>query len=192
MNKLIILLLVTMAALSCTKKDRPVIPGSPAMKYIDLQNAEVTHQQPFLLDINSDGITDFSFSTLLVGDPVLGRDRLQFYAYSKISTCLLNDSNDESPVLVKGDRIAAVHTGYLWWEISAIVLAEKITRSNGSVNWEGRWNNANHRYLPVSIKKSGETYYGWVELSMDTHSEKMILHRSAICIEADLPVKAGH
>lgn len=192
MKLLFVIILLTGAGFACSKKDRSPYHGHPSMRYTDLRDAEVKLNQPFLLDINADGIRDFSFSTLLVGDPVLERDRLQFYASSGIHTSLLNDASDESPVLHKGELISSIHTGYLWWELSSIVLAEKITSTYGSVHWEGRWMNAFHRYLPVRVNKSGETYFGWVEISMDTTQGKLILHRSAIGMEAGKPVRAGY
>jgi hypothetical protein len=127
----------------------------------------------------------------LVGDPILQRDRLQFIAHSKIDDNLLNNDEDQSPVLNRYDLISETHQGYQWYEISAIVLAEKITTMT-SVFWEGLWKNASHKYLPVQIKRNNKLYHGWIELSFDTAAEKLILHRSAISTEAGKDVKAGY
>jgi hypothetical protein len=88
------------------------------------------------------------------------------------------------------DVISRNVTGYTWWEISAIVLAEKIITYTES-HWEGAWKNADHKYLPVQMKKQGKLYHGWIELSFNTTEEKLILHRSAISKEEDKDVKAG-
>jgi hypothetical protein len=50
---------------------------------------------------------------------------------------------------------------------------------------------ANHKYLPVYLKKNGHVYFGWIELSFDTIAEKIILHRAALCTEAGQKIKAG-
>src|SRR5439155_20250618 len=103
---------------------------------------------------------------------------------------LLNYQVDESPMLQKGDSIALSHPGYNLWEISSIVLAEKIIDNNGN-HWEGLWKNADHQYLPVQVEKNNKLYHGWIELSFDTTREVMILHKSAISTEENKTVKAG-
>jgi hypothetical protein len=193
MNKMFSLVLVILVFSAC-KKDKPAIPveeEGPEMQYHDLQNAEVKDHQSKRIDLNNDGITDFFFATLLVGDPVLRRDRLQFYAYSMVETYLLNDNKDQSPVLNKSDEISNQHNGYQWFDLSAIVLAEKITPLTESPFWEGDWKLANHKYLPVYVGKNGDIYYGWIELSFDAPAEKMILHRAALCTEPGQKIKAG-
>jgi hypothetical protein len=127
----------------------------------------------------------------LVGDPVLQRDRKQFVVNSGIKRNLLNDANDQSPVLNKMDTISKKQQGYLWWQISSIVLAEKISTDSGS-SWEGLWKNASHNYLPIQVEKNGRLYHGWIELSFSTTGEKLVLHRAAISSEEEKTVKAGY
>ena len=186
----IILLLLT----ACKKEPLPVTPPSephPQMLYKDLLNAEVNYQHSKTIDIDGDGSIDFYFGVQLVGDPVLQRDRKQFMANSVVKRNLLNDLNDQSPVLNKLDTISKVHQGYTWWEISAIVLTEKII-TNTNVYWDGVWKAANHNYLPIQVEKAGKLYHGWIELSVDTAAEKLILHRAALSKEEDKTVKAGY
>jgi hypothetical protein len=161
------------------------------MAYIDLNGATVSFQQRAkVLDIDGDGKTDFGFGVQLLGDPVLQRDRLQYLVHSAPKCNLLNDAKDQSPVLGKMDRISIKHPGYDWWEISTIVLAEKIS-TNTSTSWDGPWRNAEHNYLPIQIEKGGKFYHGWIELSFSMAEEKLILHRAAICKEEGISVFAG-
>ncbi|MGZ3845957.1 MAG: hypothetical protein ACXVBJ_16070 [Flavisolibacter sp.] len=194
MKKYLLLAIVTIVV-ACGKEKPPVptVPpdsSDPVMTYRDLQNKEVKYGQLQEIDVDGDGSKDIRFNVLLVGDPVLQRDRVQFYANSGIKRNLLNNSVDESPMLNKGDSISKKHPGYDWWEISAIVLAEKIIDNNGSY-WQGLWKNADHKYLPIQFEKDSKLYHGWVELSFNTTEEKLILHKAAISTEADKRVRAG-
>ena len=94
-------------------------------------------------------------------------------------------------MLSRGEEVRAQYPSYDWYEVSAIVLAEKITPVNGEPYWQGPWKNVAHKFLPVMIRKEDKSYYGWIELSFDTAAEKMILHRVAICTEANREVKTG-
>ncbi|MGZ3937625.1 MAG: hypothetical protein ACXVLT_02855 [Flavisolibacter sp.] len=194
MKKYLLLAIVTIVV-ACGKEKPPVptVPpdsSDPVMTYRDLQNKEVKYGQLQEIDVDGDGSKDIRFNVLLVGDPVLQRDRVQFYANSGIKRNLLNNSVDESPMLNKGDSISKKHPGYDWWEISAIVLAEKIIDNNGSY-WQGLWKNADHKYLPIQFEKNSKLYHGWVELSFNTTEEKLILHKAAISTEAEKRVRAG-
>ena len=192
MKKLLIFLLAGSLLASCQKDALEPLPAPhPVMLYKNLQNAEVAPSQPRSVDINNDGQNDFSFGVLLVGDPILQRDRLQYLANSKIGTNLLNNEADQSPMLNKNDLVTTIYQGYQWFEISAIVLAEKITTMT-EIHWDGLWKNSSHNYLPVQIKQNGKLYNGWIELSFDTAAEKLILHKAAISTEENKPVKAGY
>jgi hypothetical protein len=196
MKKNLIVLSVMMILISCRKEDNTMPPPPdnrphPVMLYKDLGSASAGYGHLQALDIDSDGINDFYFSAQLVGDPILQRDRLQFYANSRERRNLLNDVNDQSPMLNLMDPISKVYPGYTWYEISSIVLAEKIITDSGT-SWEGRWKTANHNFLPVQIQKDRKLYHGWIELSFDMSNEVVILHRSALSTEADREVKAGY
>lgn len=195
MRKILQVVAVAFTIVACTKepvRSKPESPPSshPEMIYSDLQNAEVYYGKTQFVDVDRDGSKDFFFGVQLVGDPVLQRDRMQFYTFSGIKRNLLNNDVDESPMLNRSDSISKNHPGYTWWEISAIVLAEKITDYNGSY-WQGLWKNADHKYLPLQIEKDKKLYHGWIELSFRPDEGKLILHRSAISKEEEKPVLAG-
>ena len=194
MNKYLFsaLLLIIIAGCKKDPADHPTPgPVHPEMLYKDLGNFEVSKGHSQILDIDNDGITDCSFSVQLVGDPIMKVDKLQYYVFSRIKRNLLNDQNDESPILNKYDLIKNEHPGYTWYELSSIVLAQKII-SDGGNSWIGLWKNADHKYLPFQIVKDGNLYHGWIELSMNTVTEKLVLHRSGISTEANKEVKAGY
>jgi len=195
MRKILMASLVAACAFAACKKE-PVKPTPPTethpqMLYTDLHDAEVKYLQPKTVDVNNDGAADFSFGVLLVGDPVLQRDRAQFGVSSGIERNLLNDANDQSPKLQKLEIVSKNHPGYTWWQISHIVLAEKIITATNT-SWDGIWKNAAHNYLPIQVEKEQKLYHGWIELSFNTAEEKLVLHRAALSKEAEKDVKAGY
>jgi hypothetical protein len=194
MNKLLLLAFTLFLFSSCEKNPVCEEPENPyaRMHYTDLQNFEVKYGTYKRVDVDGDGTTDYSFETLLVGDALGQRDRLQFYANSKIETYQPVNESEQVPQLSAGEMVRMQYPGYTWYEITAIVLAEKITPVTGQPYWDGQWKTASHKYLPIMIRKNGQRFYGWVELSFDTAAEKMILHRAAISIEAEREVKAGY
>jgi hypothetical protein len=193
MTKYLFFATVSVLLVACGKEKVPAkepVKTHPIMIYTDLQNKEVKYGKFQYVDVDGDGPYDFLFNVVLVGDPILQRDRVQFYANSGINRNLLNSDVDESPMLSKGDSISKIHAGYQWWEISAIVLAEKIVTNDGSF-WQGKWKNADHKYLPIQIEKNNKLYHGWIELSFNTAEEKLILHKAAISTEEDKSIQAG-
>jgi hypothetical protein len=180
--------------IACKKENTAItpapLPAHPQMVYTDLQHAAVKFLQSKRVDVDGDGSTDFSFGVLLVGDPILQRDKLQFYVNSGVKRNLLNDDQDQSPVLNKFDSIGKNHPGFTWWEISAIVLAEKVIDNSGT-SWQGLWKNADHKYLPIQVDKNGKLFHGWIELSFSTSEENLILHKAALSTEQERSVQAG-
>jgi hypothetical protein len=182
---------------SCKKSvDTVVLPPPPTephpqMIYKNLKDAEVQYLQTKTVDVTNDGAADFVFGVRLLGDPVLQRDRRQFVVNSGVQRNLLNNAADQSPVLNKLDTIGKRHEDYQWWQISSVVLAEKIITYSGTY-WDGLWTNANHNYLPIQVEKNGRLFHGWIELSFSTTGEKLILHRAAISAEEEKTVKAGY
>lgn len=197
MKNLFLFSLVILVLAGCKKEntEHNVPPVSslphPVMIYKSFEGTQVSYRRPVFLDIDNDGIKDFSFGVILVGDPILQRDRLQFYANSGQKRNLLNDEMDQSPVLNLMDPISKTYTGYTWYQLSAILLAEKIITFNGNY-WDGQWKNASHKFLPVQEEKNGKLYQGWIEISFDTMNEVLIIHKSGISTEEGREVKAGY
>jgi hypothetical protein len=193
MNKYFFSAVLLMVIAGCKKDSvQPIpVPVHPLMFYKDLGNFEVSKGLSLTLDFDNDGISVCSFSVQLVGDPIMKVDKLQYYVSSRIKRNLLNDQNDESPILNKYDLIKNEHPGYTWYELSFILLTQKII-SDGGNTWLGLWKNADHKYLPFQIVKDNNLFHGWIELSMNTVTGKLILHRSGISTEANKEVKAGY
>ena len=186
--------MIVIALVSC-KKDKLVVPSipHPEMEYFNLNDTSVKADTPgFSIDINHDGRKDLAFTTLLVGDPVFQVDKLQFLIRSNIQVNLPVDAYEQIPVMNPGDSIVSEDfNGYHWWELSTIVLVQKIIYFNHSPVWEGNWKNAVHKYVPYQVINNNLRYNGWVELSVDVAGERVILYKAAVCKEANKVVTAG-
>jgi hypothetical protein len=187
-------LLLFVSLIGCNKKDRQDIPP-PApvqMRHTNLNDLALGFGQQKQLDLDGDNAVDLFFSTVLIGDPILERDRRQYFAGSMLHVSLLINDNEEMPVLNAGNTIAAqAPQGYNWYNANSAVLAEKIIPMIGNPFWEGNWKNVQHKYMPVQVTKGNEKYFGWVEVSFDMATGKMILHRAAIATQPNRAVTAG-
>lgn len=171
--------------------DKPAEDAS-AMNYIDLKNKEVKFNESATVDLNKDGVIDIHFHTLLVGDPIAQQDKRKYLATSLINCRLPVNINENAPVLLKGEAVPLENfAGYKWYEITQIELAQKITGMTGEPFWEGLWKSSNHQYLPVQVVVNKQRFNGWVELSFDTNSEKIILHKAALSKTPEKYVIAG-
>ena len=190
MNKLVSFLLLMVLFSSCDKEDVP----NPArtMRYTDLQDTEITAGIHKRVDLDGDGRNDLLFKTMLLGDGPGQRVRLQFYANTSIDTYQPVNDHEESPILAKDAPITLQYPDFTWYGITAIALTEKVTLTpSGETFWDGLWKNAFHKYLPVQVKKNGQSFLGWVEMSFDKAEEKLILHKAAISTVADKAIRAG-
>ncbi|HPH86650.1 MAG TPA: hypothetical protein PLC48_14365 [Ferruginibacter sp.] len=180
---------------SCKKdpQSTPVVP-LPAMEYFDLNDRAISENTAgFLLDVNHDGRNDLAFSTLLVGDPINQVDKLQFLIGSNIAINLPVNNNEEVPVMNSGATIPLGNfDGYRWFELSSVMLVQKITSFTEPPVWEGHWKNAIHKFLPFQVADSGKLYNGWVEISSDIAGEKMLLHKAALSKEPNAIIQAGY
>ena len=189
-------LMFTLGVSSCTKEKKPApVPVTPplAMEYFNLDNKEITADAPgFFLDVNHDGRRDLAFTTLLVGDGINRVDKVQFLISSNIKVNLPVNESEEIPVMSRGDLVVPGNfSGYHWFELSSILLVQKVISFTAPPVWEGHWKTAVHKYLPYQVVADEKIYNGWVELSVDIAHEKIVLHKAAICKEANKSVKAG-
>ncbi|HEY6505531.1 MAG TPA: hypothetical protein VIZ28_16265 [Chitinophagaceae bacterium] len=192
---IILILFLVLAFTACNKKEiiiQPPPQPPPQMRYTNLDNIAVKFGQHKILDIDGNNTPDLLFSTILVGDPVLRRDRRQYYVNAAFDVFSLVNGQEQTPALNSGDAITLNdHPGFNWFNASSVVLAEKIIEETGPDHWEGNWKNADHKFIPVQVRKNDLRYNGWVEASFKTDTGELVLHRAAISIEAGKTIKAG-
>ena len=181
--------LVLLGACHKTSEKSPV---TPVIDYIEF-NKEIAFTQYFSFDLDSNGSKDFLFYTLLVGDPILGRDYHQYHIVSSIGASFPIDTLNEQTPALAGNMAISPHSpaGLSWYVATDSWIARKVIGTTGAPYWEGNWKDASHRYLAIRVDRAGHGYYGWLEVSFDATAEKIILHRAALCREAGKEVKAG-
>jgi len=180
---------------SCSRTEE-VIPEPEKeirMEYFNLENKEIKYGYPSSsIDLNHDGKYDIRFETLLVGDPIEQVDKVQFLISTSIGVCLPVNINESIPFMNIGDSIPLDDfNGYMWFELSSILLVQKVISFNLPDKWEGTWREANHKFIPFQVKTADKRYNGWVEISADILNEKLILHKAAISTNANKTVCAG-
>jgi hypothetical protein len=196
MKKILLVILLSVSLAACQKEivyTRPILPEPhPEMVYTDLGNVSVKFGKQKAVDIDGDNAIDLLFSTMLVGDPILRRDKRQYYVNAFFDVFLLTNDHEETPALNYRDAITiGNHTTFNWYNASSVVVAEKIIEQTGPVHWEGNWKNADHKYLAVQLRKADLLYTGWVEASFKADTEELILHRAAIAVKPGKNIKAG-
>ena len=195
MKKIVLAGMIALASVSCKKEKITTQPQppvtNPVMQYLELGNRAIPFGQHSIVDVDRDGQDDLLFSTMLVGDPIHQLDRRMYFVSSSTQTKLLQNNDNQSPVLNKNDQVMLLHPGYQWLEVTSLLLAEKVVPVQGNSFWRGLWQEANHQYLPIQVHRTNQTFQGWVELSFDKTQERMILHKAALSTEPDKTVRAG-
>lgn len=191
-----LVLLAVLGVITACKKAKPINPGPPpgshpAMSYVDLEGDAVSFNNYKILDLDKNGQYDIVFSTMLVGDPIYQVDKRQWLVNSSFNTSL-PVKNETIPVMNYGDSIPVKKfSGYEWYNASGIVLAQQIISFTQNPYWVGEWKAASHQYLPIQLKINNNLFNGWIEISFSSADEKVLLHKAAVCLEANMGIIAG-
>lgn len=183
---------------SCKKEESasgpgPVTPPPAETIGIDLGQKEIKYgASPISLDFDNDGTRDFLFSVTLVGDPAMGLVKRKFMASSGVKSLFAVNENEEVPCMNKGENIPLDDfNGYNWNLVLAVKLVERTENMAGEINWYGNWKGAVKKYLPFQMMINNQRHNGWVELSIDITSQKVVLHKAVYTKEAEKEIKAG-
>ncbi|MFT3826352.1 MAG: hypothetical protein QM731_20685 [Chitinophagaceae bacterium] len=189
---------VALLLAACSKKDKPVVdqpePGAPEMIYTDLKNTGVKQGQSFVIDLDKDGTNDIAFGNWYIGKPSEHKDEVLFFTTSYVHSQLLMDTTTEStPRFNNGEKIpfASLPEHHQWYVVSLAELTRKNIPENKAPYWDGLWKQADHQYIAVLVQKQAGTYAGWVEVSVDTNGERLVLHKAAISKIPGAEVRAG-
>jgi hypothetical protein len=182
--------------LAACKKNPPVevpVPApAPQMIYKDFHDSVIRFNRAATFDLDGTGSWDVVFTTQLTGDPLSQQDKWQWLVNSSFDASLPVNVEEQIAVMQKGDEINATNpAGYNWYNASSILLAQKIIGMNAPAYWDGLWKDASHRYIAIQINKNNAMYYGWIEVSFNAATDRLIVHRSGVSQEGGKAVKAG-
>jgi len=192
MKSILTFIFVGLMAASC-HKDPVQTPDKPAapMKYVELHDFELPFGKGVSIDLDQDGQKDIFFASVLVGDPLAHADKHQFIFSTSPFTFSPVDDNEETPALAQSRTISdSSFPGHHWYNAN-VILAQKIIMENVPDTWLGNWKDKSHHYIVLRVDQQGKPFYGWMEVSFDMQTEKIILHRAALCKESGREIRAG-
>jgi hypothetical protein len=125
----------------------------------------------YQLDLNHDGVVDFSLSNtvnittdqffwqLLMGVPA---------GNSVVANFVYHGFPNSAHAMVAGSKIGPGATFYK----SRAMLAS-VYYGGGGLNLEGKWVDVSDRYLGLKFQISGETHYGWARMNVQVNTTKL-------------------
>jgi len=185
--KLLFSTIVTIALIITT--DKPVAveePTSSTVAYFrPAAEASFGYANPFYLDIDKDGKSDFSFQTVS-----FSQDGQVYTQY------LVNPMNDNQVMHVEGSA-AIAEAGELisedlprgnvhWSDAHAEIIESRYTGE--SMDWFGTWSGGRDQYLGIKLVKEGKSYLGWVRVEVNPETEMAYVKEYAINRQAGAQV----
>ncbi len=151
---------------------------------VPLGNSAVYINQSQSLDIDGDGDTDLSFVTVLTQED--GTTQLHYRVFPTASNRVF-EVGGRALMLTRGQLIEPGNP----FDKNVAPLVTRV-EATGSYSWQGDWLHADNHYLGFLHRMSdGGAQYGWVRLSFDRASEKLILHEFGYRIRSNQGIAAG-
>ncbi len=137
--------------------------------YTNLGNRTVAYNQSQTIDLDNEGQPELSFSVMLAQEN--GINQLQYRVYALRANKVFEVAG-RALKMSEGQMIEPGNP----FDKNVAPLVTRL-ESNGSITWQGDWLEANRGYLGFQFQLAdGETRYGWVRMSFDRTTEKLILH----------------
>ncbi len=137
--------------------------------------------QQYSLDLNNDGVSDFTFS-VSGGTSRCSGECGGHQSSVKVSPT----SGSRNKIEVNGgipgyplalDTLNIIDNSDLWAAASGQTLRYYRSCSCGSSAAYGNWNNSTDKYLGLKLIKGTNTYYGWVRLSVNVSFGAILIIR---------------
>lgn len=183
--------IATLLLVSCNNPSSEILPPSTQF-YKNLNDVEAGYTFPYVLDIDNDGITEYRFTTGVIVDD-LG-EHLRFVVYGAINNGVLNGHNQNALPLAEGDIIEA--SGVFSKGTEPLVV-RTITPIN-TIVWSGDWRNLSNHYIGIAFRPSSSSqgvaspvFYGWIKISFNQATEKIIIHEMGYQTIPNTPIRAG-
>ncbi len=197
LTKMILSAVILIFSQSCKKENNPVIAPDILFKTLD---STLQYNKHVTLDVNSDGVTDFYFSEVLIVENNIGH--LLFYANGSSQQGCRIMVQSQPEVILGGlwakpiDSATVISetiiTGSHWNNFLEKSLMLDITEDAAyQKNYHGLWLNKKNYYLAIKPVINGKTHYGWVRISHTTGEEKLTIHDFAYNKIPGQGIKAG-
>ena len=172
-----------------TESTQPVA----TMGFKNLNNMEINSASKLVvLDVNDDGDYDLSFDVKRDNeDPKMIRQARFQVASSFYSSLPLNANGEVEPMIQSSYIPTENFKGNTWQKEKTATLIEKNISESGTIRWSGNWANVGKKYLAFQIQKKNDRFSGWIELTEDVFSNKIILHKAAFSKVSGKTIKAG-
>jgi hypothetical protein len=159
--------------------DEPVTDGFAYRKL----NKTLGYNKPLFLDVDADGTTDFTFSSVLLEE----NDKPYLYL---LATTKSGSGNkvfvQKGPELVinalytypfeDGQTVEATTANNgKWTETGQKGFILGVSETANGKNQYGLWVNKTDKYLGIQFKIAGQVHYGWVRLSHDTAKNEIVI-----------------
>lgn len=148
--------------------------------------AEFAIGQNYFLDMDNDGIDDFSFNTASMYE----NDAVQ----TKFLVHALNDNkilgwNEYAMINESNEQIAEDNNDSEWRSGAGEII--KQTTNGVQSSWDGLWSGDRAQYLAVSLQKGEQNYLGWIQVTINPETEKAQVLEYAINRVPSAPISAG-
>jgi hypothetical protein len=180
MKRLALLYLTFFSCISCQEN----APSSALISYVNLNDATASKAKSFSLDIDMDGDTEYLFTTVLTADAT---GDLRQFVVSPARENQVFEIARRVGVLESGQEIAP---GNPFDKNVQPMAVKRIT--NTATSWSGDWKDVSNKYIGIRFKiRDKGYYYGWIRVSFDKETERIVIHDFAYKIAENSGIKAG-
>ncbi len=184
--KLLISIIIFVAFALISEADKNSVNPTDNIAYFTA-NENFALGDNYLLDIDRDGITDFSFTTASIYKE--GAIHNQYFVHAYQNHEILNAA-EHTAFLETNEAITGNADASVTWTSGAGQIIEQVITNDGN-EWFGTWSGGRAQYAGIKLVKDGHHYYGWVSISIDPATVQAYVKDYAINKVPEQPILAG-
>ncbi|PKA83131.1 hypothetical protein ATE92_1279 [Ulvibacter sp. MAR_2010_11] len=196
---LFIISILGISLVGCSTDDNSEPTPIPEKIYYQIDGRKVFagDPAPIELDLNSDGVVDYTIFAVLTANS--NGDQL-YVGINPIGANLIKSGppNDNHFLnmgfLVRQNPNSIINnelSGNQIWTSDHSILVLRQTFNDGSTEYEGDWRDESETMVAIKHIKNQQSYYGWLNLSFDKKTEYITLVDYAYNEETEKSIKAG-
>jgi hypothetical protein len=171
--KLLLTTLITFALLVNTENNEGnniAEEATSTISYFETgANANFEVGEPFYLDVDKDGISDFLFHTVSIYDEGVLRTK---YMVRGLNNNEVLAASGHAAITEDGETVGAKPAyNNLSWSDSHAQILESVNDDNGQ-SYTGTWSGDRSQYIGFKLVKESKTFYGYAEVTIDPVNEK--------------------